>query len=487
MRFPILSAIVFSPLIGSIIILLIKKENDRLIKRVALGTTLVPLFLSVIVLTQFKPGVTSMQFVEKLVWSKTVGAAYYMGVDGIGLPMLFLAALLSFVACLASWSITLRTKGYFSLLLLLEVGMLGVFVALDFILFYIFWEIVLLPMYFLIGIWGGERREYAAIKFFLYTLAGSVLMLLGILALYFQAGAHTFDMIALAQRGFPLGFQKLVFWGFYLGFAVKVPIFPFHTWLPDAHVEAPTAVSVLLAGILLKMGTYGFLRALLPMFPNAVRYYAVILGTLGVINILYGALNAMIQTDLKRMVAYSSISHMGYVILGIASLTAAGMNGALIQMVSHGMITGMLFLLVGYFYERTHTRQIPEMGGMLIKIPILAGILCFAAFASLGLPALSGFMAEFLVLAGAFQTQRVLATIGATGVIITAGYLLWMLQRVVMGTLPEKYDNLKDASIRDLVTLVPLMTLILTVGLYPESVLYFINHSIMSLLKVVGA
>ncbi len=484
MKFPILSTIIFSPLIGCLVILLIKKEREELIKKVALVTTCFPLFLSLLVLIKFNPE-GGVQFVEKINWSKTIGLSYYLGLDGISLPMFFMSALLSFIACLASWNITSRIKGYFSLLLFLEVGMLGVFVALDFILFYIFWEVVLLPMYFLIGIWGGERREYAAIKFFLYTLAGSVLMLLGILALYFQPNARTFDMVALAQNGFPIEFQKLIFWGFYLGFAVKVPIFPFHTWLPDAHVEAPTAVSVLLAGILLKMGTYGFYRVL-PIFPEATHHYALMLGVLGVINIIYGALNAMNQKDLKRMVAYSSISHMGYVMLGLASLTATGMNGGLTQMFSHGAITGMLFLLVGYFYERTHTRQIPEMGGMLTKIPILAGILSFAAFASLGLPGLSGFIAEFLVLLGAFQTIRALAIIGAIGVIITAGYHLWMLQRVVMGTLPGKYGNFADATLRELVTLVPLIGLILIIGLYPDSILHFVNSSVISLLKAVG-
>ncbi len=484
MKFPILSVIVFTPLLGSVLVLLFKPRQERLMKQVGLLATIIPLILSIIVLIQFRPG-AGLQFVEKFAWSKTIGASYYLGVDGIGLPVFFISALLSFIAYLASWNTTLRPKGYFSLLLLLEVGMLGVFVALDFVLFYIFWELVLLPMYFLIGIWGGERREYAAIKFFLYTLAGSVFMLLGILALYFKAGAHTFDMIAMTKQTFPFAFQQLVFWGFFLGFAVKVPIFPFHTWLPDAHVEAPTAVSVLLAGVLLKMGAYGFLRILLPILPASARYYATFLAVLGVINILYGALNAMVQSDLKKMVAYSSVSHMGYVMLGIASLTAIGMNGALIQMFSHAMITGMLFLLVGYIYERTHTRQIAELGGLLNKIPLLAGILSFAAFASLGLPGLSGFVAEFLVLVGAFLTKRIWATIGATGVIITAGYLLWMLQRVVMGTLPEKYSNLLDVNKRELFTLVPLMAGILIIGLYPESILYFINNSIVALTGMV--
>lgn len=484
MKWPVLSVIIFTPLLGSILILLLRQPQEKLARQIALAASLVSLFLATAVVIRFKPG-GGVQFIEKFVWSKTIGITYFLGLDGIGLPMLFLAALLSTIAVLASWNTSLRPRGFFSLLLLLEVGMLGVFVALDYILFYLFWELVLLPMYFLIGVWGGERREYAAIKFFIYTLAGSVLMLLGILALYFKGGASTFDMLLLAKKGYPLGFQYVVFWGFFAGFAVKVPIFPFHTWLPDAHVEAPTAISVLLAGVLLKMGTYGFLRVMLPTLPGATRHFAWVLGILGVINIIYGALNAMVQSDLKKMVAYSSVSHMGYVMLGIASLTAIGMNGALIQMFSHGVITAMLFLLVGYIYERTHTRQIPEMGGLLNRIPILAGILCFASFASLGLPGLSGFVAEFMVLVGSFSSQRVLATIASTGVVITAAYLLWMLQRTVMGALPDQFKGLADAGAREVLTLAPLMVLSLVVGLYPESILYFINKSVVALVNIV--
>ncbi len=485
MSFPILTAIVFFPLIGALVTLFYKPEQVRLIKWTALLASIVPLALSIIVIVGFHPG-GGVQFAERVLWSKTIGASYYLGIDGLSLPMVFLSALLSVIAVIASWNISVKTKGYFALLLLLEVGMLGVFVALDYILFYIFWELVLLPMYFLIGIWGGKRREYAALKFFLYTLAGSVIMLLAILAVYFNGGAKTFDILALAAKGIPLGLQHIVFWGFFLGFAVKVPIFPFHTWLPDAHVEAPTAISVLLAGVLLKMGTYGFIRVILTTTPDALKEYAWIMATLAVISIIYGALNAMIQKDLKRMIAYSSISHMGYVVLGIASGTVIGTNGAIMQMFSHGLITALLFLLVGFIYERTHTRNISELGGLLNKTPVLAGILCFASFASLGLPGLSGFIAEFLVLVGAYSSLPWFAVIASGGVVITAGYLLWMLQRVVMGALPDKYADLLDATPREMLALVPLVVLVLVVGLYPESVLGFINHSVVALVKVVG-
>jgi NADH-quinone oxidoreductase subunit M len=485
MDFPILSLIVFLPLIGALVIGFMKSDQEKAIKWVAVGFAAATFALAIFAVTQFSP-TGGVQLVEKISWSKTIGASYYLGVDGISMPMFFLASLLSLIAVIASWNINQKVKGYFALILLLEVGMLGVFVALDYIMFYIFWEVVLLPMYFLIGIWGGEKREYAAIKFFIFTLAGSVIMLLAILAVYFKGGAQTFDILALAHKGFSPGFQNLIFWGFFAGFAVKVPIVPFHTWLPDAHTEAPTAISVLLAGVLLKMGTYGFIRVIVPTTPDALHKFGTVLAVLAVISIIYGALNAMIQKDLKRMIAYSSISHMGYVVLGIASFTAIGINGAIMQMFSHGLITAMLFLLVGYLYERTHTRSIPELGGLLNVIPILAGALCFASFASLGLPGLSGFVAEFLVLLGAFPVMGFLTAIASAGVVITAGYLLWMLQRVVMGVLPEKYEGLLDASPRELVTLVPLIALILTVGLYPEAILRFINSSVLVLVKAIG-
>lgn len=477
-----LSAIIFTPLVGALAILLIKPAKTAAIKWTALTAATVPLLLTLYATFSFKPG-GGMQFVEKYLWSSTLGSSYHLGLDGLSLPMFFLSALLGLIAVAASWNINLKPKGYFSLLLLLEVGMLGVFASLDYIFFYIFWELVLLPMFFLIGIWGGKRREYAAIKFFIYTLAGSLLMLISILAIYFNAGGTTFSILELAKHQYLVGFQNIVFWGLFIGFAIKVPIFPFHTWLPDAHVEAPTAVSVLLAGVLLKMGAYGFLRVLLPTLPNAAKNFSYFIAILAVISIIYGAFNAMTQTDLKKMVAYSSVSHMGYVMLGIASLTTAGITGAAMQMFSHGLITAMLFLLVGYIYERSHTRQIADLGGLLNKIPLLAGLLCFASFASLGLPGLSGFVAEFLVFAGAYGPFPILAVISSTGVVITVGYLLWMLQRVVMGELPEKWESLKDANLRELATLAPLALLVLIVGLFPSTVTIYLSHAVSLLVR----
>ncbi len=475
-----LSAIIFTPALGALVILCVKPDRVKAIKWIGLIAAGISLALSVYLIARFDPQ-AGVQFTENIIWSKTLGISYTLGLDGLSLPMFFLASLLGFIAYAASWKIDVKPKAYFSLLLLLEVGMLGVFCALDYVFFYVFWELVLLPMYFLIGLWGGQRREYASIKFFIYTLAGSILMLVSILALHYQGGGHTFNIIALSHSHLTSGFQNLVFWGFFLGFAVKVPLFPFHTWLPDAHVEAPTAVSVLLAGVLLKMGAYGFLRILIPTLPSAAKYFSVFLAVLAVINIIYGALNAMIQKDLKKMIAYSSISHMGYVMLGIASLNAIGVSGAVMQMFSHGLITALLFLLVGYIYERTHTRQIAELGGLLNIVPLLAGFLCFASFASLGLPGLSGFMAEFLVFLGAYGPLKVLAIIASTGVVITAAYLLWMLQRVVMGETPKKFGALKDADWRERLTLVPLAGLIVVIGLFPGALTYFINSAVTSL------
>jgi NADH-quinone oxidoreductase subunit M len=427
-----------------------------------------------------------MQLVEKVPWIKSIGVQYFLGIDGISLPMVILTTLLAFLAVIASWNINLRPKEYFVLMLLLETGMLGVFLALDFVLFYVFWEVVLVPMYFLIGIWGGPRREYAAIKFFIYTLLGSVVMLIGILALYFASGLNTFSMLALIQGEYSRTVQDLVFLAFFIGFAVKVPLFPFHTWLPDAHVEAPTAVSVLLAGVLLKMGSYGFLRISLPILPQAFHRMAFAIAILAVINIVYGAFVAMTQRDLKKLVAYSSVSHMGYVMLGVAAATTTAVNGAVLQMFNHGTITGMLFLLVGLIYERTHTREIGELGGLMGKVPILAGILSFAAFASLGLPGLSGFVGEFLVLLGSFSKYTGATILAAAGIVITAGYLLWMVQRVNLGTLKSRYADLTDVTLRDLSTLVPLVLIIIFIGVYPSPVLNIINPAVTSLINIIG-
>jgi NADH-quinone oxidoreductase subunit M len=341
-------------------------------------------------------------------------------------------------------------------------------------------------MYFLIGIWGGPRREYAAIKFFLYTLAGSLFMLLGILALYFNSEPHTFNWVELTKNNFSLGFQKIGFIAFFFGFAIKVPIFPFHTWLPDAHVEAPTPISVILAGVLLKMGTYGFFRFSYPLFPDAAIYFQTAMAVLGVIGIVYGGFVAMAQTDFKKMVAYSSVSHMGFVVLGLAACTLNGFNGALLQMFSHGLITAGLFLLVGVLYDRAHTRDMNAFGGISAQMPAYSGFLIFFSVASLGLPGMSGFIAEFLVLLGTFLYSKVFAALACVGIILAAGYLLLMMRRVLLGQLPEKWKKLTDINAREIITLVPLMVLILAIGVYPNIILPLMSPAVEALLSQLG-
>jgi NADH-quinone oxidoreductase subunit M len=403
--------------------------------------------------------------------------------------MLFLTALLSFLAIVYSFGdIKERVKEYFAFLLLLEVGMMGVFAALDFFLFYIFWEIVLVPMYFLIGIWGHGRKEYSAIKFFLYTLFGSLFMLVGILALYFSVEPRTLDMMVLIQQApfLTKSFQVVLFVAFYIAFAIKVPVFPFHTWLPDAHVDAPTAVSVILAGVLLKMGTYGFLRISFPMFPQGAIYFMVPLAVLGVINIVYGALVCMAQTDLKKLIAYSSVSHMGYCLLGMAAITTTGISGCIFQMFSHGLITGALFLLVGVLYERAHTRDIDSFGGLWIKIPVYTGIITLFSLGSLGLPGLSGFISEFMVFIGAYPVFKVLVPIGVVGVVLTAGYFLRMIQRMFLGTFDkDKWGGLLEINAREIFTVTPLAILMIAIGIWPSILSNFFEATVNNLVRLV--
>jgi NADH-quinone oxidoreductase subunit M len=366
--------------------------------------------------------------------------------------------------------------------------MMGVFVALDFFLFYIFWEVMLLPMYFLIGVWGGPRREYAAIKFFLYTLLGSVLILLAMLGLYYYGATPTFDMIELAANAghYSMTFQRVAWIALFIGFAIKIPAFPFHTWLPDAHVEAPTAISVILAGVLLKMGTYGILRINFSILPAASHEFAFwLLGVIGTINIVYGALCAMAQTDYKKLIAYSSVSHMGYVMLGMAALTEAGINGAVLQMFNHGTITAMLFLLVGVIYDRAHHREIAGFGGLASQMPIYAALTGFAFFAAMGLPGLSAFISEVLVLIGAWQRYPVMTILGAGTAILTAGYMLWTFQRIYLGSLNEKYKNLPDLTLREAFTLVPLAIIVLILGVYPHAILDLLGASLNHVNQVV--
>jgi NADH-quinone oxidoreductase subunit M len=496
----VLTLMTFVPLLGAAVITFLPKDQHNMIRWTAAAFAAVPLLLAFWIWQTYDRtmvGVDSLdgfQYVVQLDWIKAYNIQYFIGVDGLSVPMVLLTALLSFLCIFASWGISKQVKGYFALFLLLETGMMGTFISLDFFLFYVFWELMLLPMYFLIGIWGGPRREYAAIKFFLYTLAGSVLMLVGMLALYFQGG-QTFNLIELMEQArnfanpaltiFGMNFAKVIFFAFFIGFAIKVPVFPFHTWLPDAHVEAPTAISVILAGVLLKMGTYGMMRISIPIFPGAMDYFAYFIGILGVINILYGAYCAMAQDDLKKLVAYSSVSHMGYVMLGMAAMTHQGMVGATLQMFNHGTITAMMFLLVGVIYDRAHHRQINGFGGIGTVMPVYTGVAMFAFFASMGLPGLSGFIAEALVFLGAFQTWKFLTFLAALGIILTAGYLLWMIKRVFLGSLNEKYATLPEINGRELFTLIPIGILVLVLGVYPMPVLDLMDDATVRLVEIV--
>jgi len=488
MNFPILTYMVFLPFLGMILVLLQRSENFKAIRWTAALFTFIPLILSFFLVANYDGSTSQMQFLEHHEWIPSLGVSYHLGADGLSVPMLFLTALLGFVSIIASFNITSRVKEYFAFFLLLVTGMMGVFAALDFFLFYIFWEVMLVPMYFLIGIWGGPRREYAAIKFFLYTLFGSVFMLVGILALYFTVEPHTLNMMELIRKAPDLtrGFQIIVYVAFYLAFAIKVPIFPFHTWLPDAHVEAPTAVSVILAGILLKMGLYGLLRISYPMFPEGAIYFAIPLAILGVINIVYGALVCMAQKDLKKLVAYSSVSHMGYCVLGIAAATVTGISGCVFQMVSHGLITGALFLLVGVLYDRAHTREIRAFGGLWAKLPVYSGVMILFCLGSLGLPGLSGFISEFMVFIGAFPVFKVLVGIAVLGVVITAGYFLRMIQAMFLGQFNTKWEALTEISGRELFTVTPLAILMIAIGVYPSPLANMIKATVQNIVHLVS-
>ena len=499
----ILTLMTFIPLVGAILILCLPRDRDNLARWAAVAITAVPLLLAILLLFNFDPSVAGFQFVQTVDWIPSFNIQYMVGVDGISVTMVFLTAFLSFLCIFASFGIDRAVKAYFALFLMLDGAMMGVFVALDFFLFFVFWELMLLPMYFLIGVWGGPRREYAAIKFFLYTLLGSALMLISLLALYFNTtdpatGQHTFNMVMMMDQanhsewlrnGTMLGQSvPLVLWSaLFVGFAIKIPAFPFHTWLPDAHVEAPTAISVILAGVLLKMGTYGILRVNYAILPEATATLAFwCLASVGVVNIIYGALCAMAQTDLKKLVAYSSVSHMGYVMLGMASFTEQGMNGAVLQMFNHGIVTAMLFLLVGVIYDRAHHREINGFGGLAGVMPVYTGLVAVAFFAALGLPGLSSFISEALVLLGSWQQNPALTAIATMAVILTAGYMLWALQRIWLGPLNEKYADMEEVSGRELFTLVPLAAIVVYLGVYPTAVLDLIGASLNNLNGVVS-
>lgn len=486
----ILSWMIFTPLIGMAVIMFLPKDNHRAIRGVTMAATIIPLILSIMMLAAYNPSTADFQFVEQAAWIPALNVNYHLGADGISVPMLALTTLLCFLAALVSFNITNRVKEYFAFYLLLEAGMIGVFCALDFFLFYVFWEVMLVPMYFLIGIWGGPRKEYAAIKFFLYTLFGSIFMLVAILALYFTSTPHSLSIVEHIQRAPDVtrGFQMFAFVFFFIGFAIKIPTLPFHTWLPDAHTEAPTAVSVLLAGVLLKMGTYGLLRISFPMFPEATKYFAWPMAILGVAGIIYGAFVCMAQKDLKKLVAYSSVSHMGYCLLGMAAVgSVAGISGCMFQMVSHGLITGALFILVGVIYDRAHTRDIDAYGGLWLKVPVYSGVMILFILGSLGLPGLSGFVSEFMVFLGAFPYFNVTVAIGVVGVLLTAAYFLRIIQKMFLGDIAGHTAGLTEINARELFTVIPLGILMIALGVYPALLSDYIKATIENLVRVIGA
>jgi len=472
----LLSLVLFTPLAGMLILLLIPGSRKDLIRWWANIAGFAGFLVSVPLVLRFDRTASGFQMVERYEWIPSLGARYIVGIDGISLLLIMLTTLVGALAILSSWSaIDEKVKQYYAMFLLQQTGMLGVFMALDFFLFFVFWEVVLVPMYFIIGVWGGPRKLYAAIKFFIYTLAGSVLMLLGILTLYFQHfkqfGYYTFEIAELMKLELPLGLQQWVFWAFFIAFAIKVPMFPFHTWLPDAHVEAPTAGSVILASILLKMGTYGFLRFSLPLLPKASIDPVIVkvLVGLSLTAIIYGALVSLMQQDWKKLVAYSSVSHLGFCTLGIFALNPNGLAGSVIQQINHGISTGMLFLIVGIAYERRHTRLIAEYGGLAHVMPRYATVFAIAMLSSAGLPLLNGFIGEFTILQGAFEANRIWAAFAATGVILGAAYLLWLYQRTMLGQITNpKNLRLPDLNWRELAVFLPLIAWAIWIGVYPK-------------------
>ena len=488
---PFLSLLLLLPLIGAVGIAFVPRRYVGLIRGVALVVSLMAFAWSLLLYAEFDWAQPGMQFVNQINWLPALGVQYLVGVDGISLPLVILSTLLTTIAIGASWPIETRVKEYFIAMLLLETGMLGVFVAFDLFLFFLFWEAALIPMYFLIGVWGGPRRVYASVKFILYTMAGSALMFIAILAvgfLYRGTGAPTFNLLELVQRPAPAAWQPLLFLAFALAFAVKVPLFPLHTWLPDAHVEAPTAGSIILAGVLLKMGTYGLIRFNLPLFPQATQQFAWLFAVLAIIGIIYGAWVAFAQRDVKSLVAYSSVSHMGFIVLGIFALNPQGVQGAVMYMVNHGLSTGALFLLVGYIYERRHTRELAAFGGIWKTWPAYAVLMLIAMLSSVGLPGLNGFVGEFLTMLGAFRAQPIWAVFAATGVILSAVYLFWMFQSVFFGPVTqEENKHLPGLSLREVAVALPLIVLMFVLGVYPELVLGPLQTTVATTLAPFGA
>lgn len=484
----VLVILVAAPLLAAVVIALLPQSASHLARPMAIAFAGAVLALSGWIWSAFDRSSEAMQFVFTREWIPGLGASFEFGVDGLSLPLVILTTLLTVLAAIASGSIRERPRAYFALLMLLEAGLIGVFISIDLVLFYLFWEVVLIPMFFLIAIWGGARRGYASVKFFLYTLAGSLAMLAGIIGLFLLTGAETFSLRELVApaAALPPQTQTILFTALAFALAVKVPIVPFHTWLPDAHVEAPTAVSVLLAGVLLKMGSYGFLRLGPQLLPQGFSALAPTLGVLAVVSIVWGAAVALTQTDLKRLVAYSSVSHMGYVMLGIASGTSAGILGANVQMFSHGLIAGMSFLLVGALYERAHTREISAFGGIVKVAPVLAGTLVFASFASAGLPGMSGFVGEFLVVLGALPALPIHAVIAAAAVVVTCGYLLAMLRDVVFGPLNAERADLPEMSGAEAWSIMPLVAITLIVGVFPQTLASVMSAASEAVVRALG-
>ena len=502
----LLNWILWMPILGVIGVLLLPKAKESAMRWWSLINTAISFALTLVLYSKFDQSVPGMQeaFTVKIPWISQFNIFYNLGVDGISLPMILLTALLFFLCIMSSWTITKSVKGYFALMLMLQSTVFGVFLSLDFFLFYVYWEVMLIPMFFLIGIWGGENREYAAVKFFLYTFFGSILMLVGMVALYYATGqgVDSFNILALSGGKFSdltvslfgatLPFAKLFFVFMFIGFAIKVPVFPFHTWLPHAHVQAPTAISVILAGVLLKMGTYGFLRIAFPIFPGASVYFAESIAWLGLINIIYGAFCAMAQTDVKKLIAYSSVSHMGFVMVGLAAMTTEGMNGAVLQMFNHGTSTAMMFLMIGILYERSHHRWIirPDgtkgFGGLYTQLPKFSIVFIIAMFASMGLPGLSGFISEALIFLGIYQRFTTITLLALIGLLLGAAYLLWMFKRMFFGEVIESNKEYTDMNGREILYMLPLCAAVIVFGIWPAPILNIMKSSVGQLVSMLS-